>query len=121
VPSLGAALAERAHHLGDAALALAELGDAEPSTARDLGLEVASLEARMLLGSGVIDRIVRGSAAPADLGRLGRLETLVRLADNRVVERLAALDSQETSRPWQSLASAVSLAGGLFSIAKQIL
>jgi hypothetical protein len=116
-------LIEKASYLGDAALALAELGDEEPQAAAELGLEVASLEARMLLGSGCVGRVcLHGArAAHQDVARLTRLETLVRMAEGRVSDRLAALETQEKGRPWQSLAGIVSLAGGVFSIAKQIL
>ena len=118
----GRFLAERAGYLGEAGWALADLGESEPVTAAQLGLEVASLEARLLLEAGSLDRISRlGIAAPqVDLGRMERLETLVRMAEGRVTERLAALEASEGSRPWQSLAGAVSLAGGIVSIARQL-
>lgn len=115
-------LPEKAAILGDAAQALAELGEADPDMARDLGLEVASLETRMLLGSGCVERLAYGNRADTrDVARLTRLETLVRLAQGRVERELSSLDAEERKRPLESLAGAVSLAGGLFSIAKQIL
>ncbi len=119
----GRFLAEQANLLGRSGRALAELGESEPETAAQLGLEVASLEARLLLGTGSLERILHLGvrAREADLGRMERLESLVRMAEGRVTERLAALDASEGSRPWQSLAGAVSLAGGLVSIARQIL
>lgn len=115
-------LSERAASLGDAASALAELGEADPDMARDLGLEVASLESRMILGSGLIERIaLSGRADGRDLSRLTRLETLVRLAEGRTASRLSAVDHEERRRPLESLAGVVSLAGGIMSIARQIL
>jgi len=115
-------LAEHARVLGSAGRALAELGEGEPMLASDLGLEVASLEARLILGTGTLSRVSRlgGKAGHGDLGRMERLETLVRMADARVAERLAMIDGQEGSKTWQSIAGAVSLAGGIVSIAKQV-
>lgn len=116
-------LRRQAAWLAGAGRALAELGEGEPFLAADLGLEVSSLEARLLLGSGMLERIGRFGvrAGPVDLGRLERLETLVTLADARVAERLAAIEAKDGSNTWQSIAGAVSLAGGIVSIARQVL
>lgn len=122
-------LAEESAWLADAGKALSELSDDDPALAREAGVEVAALEAKILLGTGAVERVLRAAAlasrspagapvAQEDLGRLTRLEAVVSSARARIERRLA--EAEAKNDPGQKVMGAVSLAGGILSLAKQI-
>lgn len=87
---------------------LASFGEAEPGLAAECGIEIASLEARTILGSRAADRILAAAQNSAQSGRsfmvqesdmraMSRLEGVVSLASNRIAQRYMALEGANSN------------------------
>lgn len=100
---------------------LVAFADGDPGLAAKAGVEVAALEAKMLLGDPSLKSLHSRSLGYADFEKLERLEGLVTLASHRMGDCIAAMDAEASGKTATSLGQIISLAGGAIGIVKSIL
>lgn len=125
-------LSGRAARIAASAHWLGEFGETDPDLAGACGVEVCALEARTLLGSGLVQRIqaAAGEAvqyrrpvllASDDLEGLARLEAAVSLGSSRISIRLAAMEVEAGQEGMAKFGGLLGLAGSVWGLVKSIL
>lgn len=125
------ALFGKVHALGNAAQELSLFAEQDPGLAGDCGVEVNALEARNILGSGVLARIsqrclngsqtLKSISIPAsDLEQLQRLEGVLSVASSRIDMKIAAIDASQSQDGMAKLGTAISFATGAIGLWKSI-
>ena len=100
---------------------LVAFAEGDPVFASKAGVEVAALEAKMLLGDPAIRSLHSRSLGSPDLEKLERLEGIVALSSNRMGECIASMDAEMSGSAVNSLGQIISLAGGAIGIVRSIL
>lgn len=99
---------------------LVAFADGDPGLAAKAGVEVAALEAKMLLGDPSLKSLHSRSLGYADLEKLERLEGLVALSSHRMGDCISAMDAETSGKTVNNLGQIISLAGGAIGIVKSI-
>ncbi len=110
---------------------LAAFSDREPFLASECGVEISALEAKTILGSGTVDRVISAAAGGEQYGRgftvsrgdleaVHRLEGVLSLASSRIAQKYMALQGQADGSAAHSLGSAISLVSGVVGLVKSI-
>lgn len=124
-------LGRRAVELGESAEALSLFAQESPELAQLAGVEVAALEARSILRSGAIHRVVAtamGSArirrqaqiAAPDLESMTRLEAVVQLSGARINASVQSMDQQGSRGRFDTLGSIIGLASTAVGLYKAL-
>ena len=100
---------------------LVAFADGDPALAAKAGVEVAALEAKMLLGDPALRNIHSRSLGYQDLGKLERLEGIVTMASNRMEACLSAMEAEESGKTVNNLGQIISVTGGAIGILKSFL
>ena len=114
---------EMSTRLGDVVQSARELvafADGDPGLAAKAGVEVAALEAKMLLGDPSLQNLHSRVLGYPDLEKLQRLEGLVTLSSNRMGACISAMDAEVSGKTVNNLGQIISLAGGAIGIVKSI-
>lgn len=124
-------LGRRALEIGEGAEALSRFAQESPELAQMAGVEVSALEARSILLSGAVQRVIQvalGSAqarrpasiGAADLESMTRLETVLALSGSRIGASVQSLDQQQARGGMDTLGSVIGLASGAIGLWKAI-
>ncbi len=100
---------------------LVAFADGDPGLAAKAGVEVAALEAKMLLGDPALQNIHSRVLGYQDLGKLERLEGVVTMASHRMGACLNAMEAEESGRTVNNLGQIISVTGGAIGILKSFL
>jgi hypothetical protein len=125
-------LSGRAARIAASAHWLGEFGETDPDLAGACGVEVCALEARTLLGSGLVQRVQAAAEealryrrpvllAGDDLEGLARLEAAVALGSSRIGIRLAAMEAEAGQEGLSKFGGLLGLAGSVWGLMKSIL
>lgn len=119
-------LASKGRALSEAAGELVRLHETSPDLTALAGVEVAALEARVILEGGAVDRVSRalsGSQSPSaqDVEALSRLEGVLTVAESRIGTCMGAMEARESSAPMEKLAGFIGLATGAVSLVRSII
>lgn len=128
-PEAAAKLGESVGRLAHNAGIIASLGEADPGLAQECGIELGSLETRMILLSGAIDRVARTASealrlqkpvalAAADMEAVSRLEKVVAQSRAQIDIKAAAMDAAASQEPAARMGNLISLATGAVGLAK---
>lgn len=132
-PDLAQFLGAKAHEVRMSGSEFARFGEQEPWLASQVGIELGSLEARMILAGGAADRVVAISAESirtgrpasydqADLDQVSRLEAVLAQGNARIGHAVAILDQQgEGPSVMQGLGSIIGFATGAVGLIKMLL
>lgn len=124
-------LSGRASRIAASAYWLGQFGETDPDLAGACGVEICSLEARTLLGSGLVQRVqaAAGEAmrlrrpvllAGDDLEGLARLEATVALGSSRIGNKQAAMEAEAGQEGLAKFGGLLGLAGSVWGLAKSI-
>lgn len=108
---------------------LARFADQEPGLASQCGIEISALEAKTLLGSGMIDRLSSMAEEAARMGSgfmarrqdlecINRLEGVVSLASSRIAQKYMAMEAADSGSA--KLGTAISVISGVVGLVRQI-
>ncbi len=100
---------------------LVAFADGDPGLAAKAGVEVAALEAKMLLGDPALRNIHSRTLGYQDIQKLERLEGVVTMASHRMGDCLSAMDAEESGRTVNNLGQIISVTGGAIGILKSFL
>ncbi len=100
---------------------LVAFADGDPGLAAKAGVEVAALEAKMLLGDPALRNIQSRTLGYHDLEKLERLEGVVSLSSQRMGECIASMDAEMSGRTVNNLGQIIGVAGGALGILKSFL
>ena len=125
-------LSGRAARIAASAHWLGEFGETDPDLAGACGVEVCALEARTLLGSGLVQRVQAAAEeatrlrrpallAGDDLEGLARLEAAVALGSSRIGIRLTAMEAEAGQEGLAKFGGLLGLAGSVWGLVKSIL
>jgi hypothetical protein len=131
-PGTAAMLAEKTAQLIGAGRELSAFGEMDPALAGECGVEICSLEARMILSGGAPYRVASqaGEAAQSrrpvtishsDLELVSRLEAVVAMGSSRIGLKLATLDASASQEPMAKLGSMIGLATGAAGFIRSLL
>jgi len=119
-------LATKAHGVNLAAKELVSFWSEEPELAGQASVEVLALEAKSILSSGAVDRVVLASRSPRpvihadDVDKVFRLDTIASISSARMAGLESSLQEEESDRPINKLGGIVSLAATMLGIVKTI-
>ena len=130
-PVQASQLAERLVSLAASAREFAIFDETDPHLAAECGVGIGALEARTLLGSGAVDRVVRAAAESARTGRaaslsgddleaVSRLERVVALGASMITLKLASMEAAARQEPVASVGNLIGLGTGLVGLIKSI-
>ncbi len=100
---------------------LVAFADGDPGLAAKAGVEVAALEAKMILSDPVLRNIQSRNLGYQDLQKLERLEGIVTMASHRMGDCINAMDSEESGKTVNNLGQIISVTGGAIGIIKSFL
>ncbi len=100
---------------------LVAFADGDPELAAKAGVEVAALEAKMLLGDPALRNIHSKTLGRQDLEKLERLEGIITMASNRMGACLSAMEAEESGQTVNNLGQIISVTGGAIGILKSFL
>ncbi len=100
---------------------LVAFAEGDPGLAAKAGVEVAALEAKMLLGDPALRNIQSKSLGYQDLEKLERLEGIVTMASYRMGDCINAMDAEASGRTVNNLGQIISVTGGAIGILKSFL
>lgn len=124
-------LGQRALSIGEGAEALSRFAQESPELAQMAGVEVSALEARSILQSGSVQRVIHAAMGSAqarraaaigagDLEAMTRLENVLALSGSRISASVQALDQQKARGGMDTLGSVIGLATGAIGLWKAI-
>lgn len=130
-PHDAAFLASRCQELGQGAIELAGFAESEPELASAAGLEVAALEARSILASGVPDRISQEALGASqkgstlelpvqDVAVIDRLEHVLAQSSNRIAQKVAVLQAAEQRGGIENFGAIIGVVGGAVGLVKSL-
>lgn len=130
-PQYGPVMVERTRVLADSARVITDFDETDPDLAGACGVEVCALEARSLLGSGVLSRVSAAIAAAAqkgtpfmlteeDVAAMDRLEGSVSRGLSRIDLKLAALNAEASQQGLATVGSLIGLATGVIGFVRSI-
>lgn len=130
-PGQGEAVARRAEALAGAAMAVVQLDEEDPELSSACGVEVCALEARTVLGSGVLGRVAAAASearrgrpfvlSSEDVQALDSLARAVSRADTRIGLKRAALDAEASQEGIARFGGLLGLATGAVGFVKSFL
>ncbi len=100
---------------------LVAFAEGDPALAAKAGVEVAALEAKMLLGDPALRNIQSKNLGYQDFEKLERLEGIVTMASYRMGDCISAMDAEESGRTVNNLGQIISVTGGAIGILKSFL
>lgn len=119
-------LATKARGVTLAAKELVSFWSEEPELAGQASVEVLALEAKSILSSGAMDRVVGASRSrhPVmgvdDLDTVFRLDTIASISAARLAGLESSLEDEESDRPMNRIGGIVSLAATVLGIVKTV-
>lgn len=128
-PDAARALAAKADQIRMSGTVLTSFSEQEPHLAFECGVEMAAFEARGLLGSGAVDRVVAQAlqgertrrpfmVSDQDMKAIVRLEGVVSLAASRIAQKYMALEAENKQSSQVQLGSVISLVTGAAALYK---
>lgn len=100
---------------------LVAFAEGDPALAAKAGVEVAALEAKMLLGDPALHNIRSRALGARDLEKFERLEGVLSMCSNRMGDCIASMDAEMSGKTVNSIGQIISVAGGAIGIVKSIL
>lgn len=119
-------LATKAHSATLAAKELVSFWSEEPELAGQASVEVLALEAKSILSSGAIERVLEAakSRRPVmgvdDLDAIFRLDTIVSISAARLSSLESSMGDEESDRPMNRIGGIVSLAATVLGIVNTV-
>jgi hypothetical protein len=124
-------LVERTRVLAASARVITDFDETDPDLAGACGVEVCALEARSLLGGGVLSRVSAAAAAgiqrripfmlaEEDVAAMDRLEGAVSRGLSRIDLKLATLNAEASQEGLAKIGSLIGLATGAIGLIKSV-